>query len=178
MIFFTFFCFVLTGIMPGQYLDFAADSCGSVYISSPHKIFVYEHGSCSRIVELPHKAYEFTIDNADRIVVWDSADADCIYIYDLHGSLMDTIPLDKNLLSPRSFYDAYGDSSSSYTIFVSGTGNIYRQQTKLFRTEILCGDDVVYQMPMLEYIVRVAMTCAMLAFPILVTTGIVMRIKK
>lgn len=124
---------------------FAVDKNEYLYIGKEYTIEVYKNEKLLRTINpQTSSAYIFTILNGDTILLSTSTK---VYTMDLYG----------NVLSEKEddMTKVYNDLQKAKKEFVAVNGEKYHLQNTFGRTYISNDTDVVYEMPILDYIVLI-----------------------
>ena len=151
------------GWVAASYEGFALDSEERLYVGKNTGIEVYENGNKIRTISPPSsRFYVFTISD-DKIV---SSVGEMIYIMNLEGEIIE---------KRAESYDTYREMDRNSKRFVSESGNEYISKSCLGYYRIVRDDGVcVYSMPVLDYIVNVVASFALvLSYLIFVTTMLI-----
>ena len=151
------------GWVAASYEGFALDSEERLYVGKNTGIEVYENGNKIRTISPPSsRAYVFTVSD-DKIV---SSVGNMIYVMNLEGEI-----IEKQTIS----YDTHLKLKRNSKRFVSESGNEYISSSCLGYYRIVRDDGVcVYSMPVLDYIVNVVASFALvLSYLIFVTTMLI-----
>ncbi|GEM_PF-283600 len=139
-----------SGTVVTSYEGFALDSNENLYLGVYGKINVYKDGSLLYSVDAHTlRAYAFTIQN-DKILI---SDAETVYIMDLNGNVISSYE-DAN----TSLFNKLKKDKNSFSL----NGNTYKIQKNFGRSRIVKDDGkVIYQMPILDYIVKIGFLISM-----------------
>lgn len=139
-----------SGTVVTSYEGFALDSNENLYLGVYGKINVYKDGSWLYSVDAHTlRAYAFTIQN-DKILI---SDAETVYIMDLNGNVISSYE-DAN----TSLFNKLKKDKNSFSL----NGNTYKIQKNFGRSRIVKDDGkVIYQMPILDYIVKIGFLISM-----------------
>lgn len=124
---------------------FAVDKNEYLYVGKENVIEVYENDKLLRTINpQTSSAYIFTILNGDTILLSTSTK---VYTMDLYG----------NVLSEKEddMTKVYNDLKKAKKEFAAVNGEKYHLQNTFGRTYISNDTDVVYEMPILDYIVLI-----------------------
>ena len=139
-------CFILMNIgnVSITYSGFGVDSAGVLYVGKEGVIEKYDGNKMiGEISPQTSRGYAFTIKEDDSILL---STADMVYKLDLSGKVLDE-------------WEDEGTSTFNdlqyIRKFVGKDGRQYTMKLHFGRTIIYSGEDVIYKMPMLDYIVRI-----------------------
>ena len=124
---------------------FAVDKDECLYIGKEYTIEVYKNDELLRTINpQTSRAYIFTILNGDTILLSTSTK---VYTMDLYG----------NVLSEKEddMTKVYNDLQKAKKEFVAVNGEKYHLQNTFGRTYIIKDSNVIYEMPLLDYIVLI-----------------------
>ena len=140
------FCLVLTntGRVSITYSGFGVDSAGVLYVGKEGVIEKYNSDKMvGTISPQTSRGYAFTVKEDDTILL---STADMVYKLDLSGKVLDK-------------WEDEGTSTFNdlqyIRKFTAKNGQKYVMKLHFGRTVICSGEDVIYKMPMLDYIVRI-----------------------
>lgn len=139
-----------SGTVVTSYEGFALDSNENLYLGVYGKINVYKDGSLLYSVDAHTlRAYAFTIQN-DKILI---SDAETVYIMDLNGNVISSYED-----ADTSLFNKLKKDKNSFSL----NGNTYKIQKNFGRSRIVKDDGkVIYQMPILDYIVKIGFLISM-----------------
>lgn len=121
---------------------FGIDSADRLYIGTGHKISVYEGKTeINTITTGTSRGFYFTIQRDDTILLSTSTH---VYILDLQGSLIKEITQD--------IERTHGRIKDGRFRFQTASGDLYIASRPFGRLTIHQGDDVVFKMPLLDYV--------------------------
>ena len=166
-IMFTCLFLIFTGTVTLFLHGFAVDSYGKLYLGKDSKIEVYDNSVLDyTISSMTSRGYAFTIQADDTILLSTST---IVYTLDLHG----------NVLNEEEDVDTKVINSleKRKKIFYSSNGDKYILKSPWGRTEIVLERDddidIIYQMPILDYVVRIVMlivfVCFFIFIPMIIT---------
>lgn len=148
-----------SGTVVTSYEGFALDSNENLYLGEYSKINVYKEGSLLYSVDAHtsrayaftiQRAYAFTIQN-DEILI---STAETVYITDLSGNVINSY---KD--TDTSLFNELKSNKDSFSL----NGSTYKMQKNFGRSRIVKDDGkVIYQMPILDYIVKIGILISML----------------
>lgn len=140
-----------SGTVVTSYEGFALDSNENLYLGEYGKINVYKEGSLLYSVDAhTSRAYAFTIQN-DEILI---STAETVYITDLSGNVINSY---KD--TDTSLFNELKSNKDSFSL----NGSTYKMQKNFGRSRIVKDDGkVIYQMPLLDYIVKIGILISML----------------
>ena len=169
VIFMTNLILIMTGRVKTTVTCFAVDSAGDIYVGGIGEILVYSNGCEIRKFGSPSaRSYVFTIDEND--VVWISSGSKN-YTSDLSGNVLE--------IWDEKEHDNSKLPRSGVNEFTAHNGDIFQLKSFLGRPYILRnGTDIVYQMPVLSYAVKLLMIAAILCFIGVLVATIVPELKK
>lgn len=144
--FFWAICLILmnVGNVSITYSGFGVDASGVLYVGKEGVIEKYDNGKkIGEISPQTSRGYAFTVKEDDTILL---STADMVYKLDLSGKVLDE-------------WEDEGTSTFNdlqyIRKFVAKDGRQYAMKLHFGRTVICLGEDVIYKMPMLDYIVRI-----------------------
>lgn len=139
-----------SGTVVTSYEGFALDSNENLYLGVYGEINVYKDGSLLYSVDAHTlRAYAFTIQN-DKILI---SDAETVYIMDLNGNVISSYED-----ADTSLFNKLKKDKNSFSL----NGNTYKIQKNFGRSRIVKDDGkVIYQMPILDYIVKIGFLISM-----------------
>lgn len=158
-------CLILiaSGTVSPFYHGFAVDSSGILYIGKDAKIEKYLDGKMiGSISPQTSRGYAFTIKDDDTILL---STASNVYTLDLLGNVVD----EKEDMGTS----AYNELQNKKRTFITRYNKKYFMRSQLGRTMIISDQDIIYQMPVLDYIVKIAIFA--LALTQLVVVPIIIR---
>lgn len=146
---------------------FGIDSEERVYIGNNSKIDVYQNGGYIGSISLPpYRTYSFTIQGNDTILLSNSLD---VYNYDLSGAELSSRPDDQCTL-----YNQFKQKSSHVSI----KGVRYMRKNFLLRYSVIKEDGtIVYQMPLFDYVVKLALIASSVSMSLVALLIIINRKK-
>ncbi|MBQ9994118.1 MAG: hypothetical protein IJP17_05345 [Clostridia bacterium] len=142
-------CFIMiaSGAVSISYSGFALDSAGVLYIGTDTKIEKYYGGEMiGAINPQTSRGYAFTIQNDDTILL---STASTVYTLDLSGNVLDK----QEDVGTRTF----NELQKSKRYFITQDNREYVMKSQLGRTIISSDGDIIYQMPMMDYVVKIAL---------------------
>ena len=159
-----------------NYKGLAADSEGNLYLGEDEDIRVYDaQGNFLRSFSAnTNRGYRFTIVN-DHIIEFLSGD---VLIMNLSGEV--TMEYDDSELSRFEY-------SINPNKFTATDGTTYQMKSwflrdRVYRTDTSSHSEVIYEMPLLSYIVKIDLVISIVSmiivFPIIIITGIQKQIKR
>ena len=158
---------IVSGTVAVSYEGFALDSHGRLYLGVYNKIDVYEGNSLLYSIDpQTQRTYSFTIQD-DTILLSNTSD---VYVIDLEGNIVSSMEdvdasIFNELQKNREFY--------------SLDGNIYRMQKNFGRVRVIKENgEVIYQMPIFDYIVKMVIIFSAIGLSILVTYLVISFHKK
>lgn len=138
-------CMMFSGKVSLSYNGFAVDKNGNIYIGKEYNISVYNKSKLVRtIYPQTSRGYYFTIKNGENIIL---SDATYVYKMDLDGNII--------LKEIDSGTSMYNELQFKRNKFVDENRNEYFLKRPLGRIKIYCNSKVVYEMPILDYTVRI-----------------------
>ena len=138
-----------SGTVVTSYEGFALDSNENLYLGEYSKINVYSVDAHTS------RAYAFTIQN-DEILI---STAETVYITDLSGNVINSY---KD--TDTSLFNELKSNKDSFSL----NGSTYKMQKNFGRSRIVKDDGkVIYQMPLLDYIVKIGILISMLWLAVL-----------
>ncbi|MBQ3416487.1 MAG: hypothetical protein IJH32_01445 [Ruminococcus sp.] len=164
--------FVLSASTCISYKGLAADSRGNIYIGEEYHIKVYDsHGEFVRCLSAnTNRGYSFTIKD-DSIIEFASSD---VIIMDLFGEIMKEYDDSDyshymNYINPRSY------TASDGTKYVM-ENHLLRE--KVYKISPSSDRELIFEMPMYSYVVRLLMVFAALNMVIIIPIFIIKGVKK
>lgn len=152
-----------------SYKGFAVDSHGNLYLGVSSKIMAVDSNGLERysFSAITKRGYSFTINKEDQVII---RSGEYVWITDLNGNVIEehigTEIADRLL--------PYGNSTRSFT---DSEGRIYQMKSRFFRVEIYKyekgEESLIYQMPWLNYVMKLALEGTSLCFLILIPLIIV-----
>lgn len=139
------FFMVMFGDVSISYNGFALDSSGVLYIGTDAGIQKYKDEIMIDLIDpKTSRGYIFTITDEDHILL---STASTVYILDLEGNTIDE-------------YDdtgtkAYNYLQSTKRVFATQDGKKYVMNSEFGRINICSDEEMIYQMPVTDYIVKV-----------------------
>lgn len=145
-----------SGTAVTSYEGFALDSNENLYLGEYGKINVYKESYLLYSVDAhTSRAYAFTIQN-DEILI---STAETVYITDLSGNVINSY---KD--TDTSLFNELKRNKDSFSL----NGSTYKMQKNFGRSRIVKDDGkVIYQMPLLDYIVKIGILISMLWLAVL-----------
>lgn len=146
-----------------SYQGFAVDSQGNLYLGVPSRIVVVDTNGVElySFSTISTRGYAYTINEEDQILLRSIA---YLYTMDLHGNV-----LKEEAATARN--DHILPLTSSMRSFRDSAGNIYQMKSRFFRTGIYKYVDgkasLVYQMPLLNYVLKLVLHAISLCYVIL-----------
>lgn len=150
-------CFL--GYANTDFNGFAVDSNNCLYIGKERRIEIYKNNYLINTINPPtSRAYIFSIQNDDTIIL---STASVVYIMDLEGNII------------RSYEDTYTQTYNSLkktkNKFSTKDGEQYSVKHRFSRLEIVNSNNIqIYQMPLLDFIVRIVFVISFLGLWILI----------
>lgn len=128
-----------------SYRGFGIDSKGDLYVGKESSIEVIKHGQVvNTIIPPPSRNYAFTIEGDNTILL---SDASTVYTLDLSGKVLS----EDEDEGTRTF----NRLQKSRRVFTSNNGEKYIVKKTFGRTTVYSSTgEIVYQMPLLDYIVE------------------------
>lgn len=137
---------IMSGTVSIFYSGFAIDSSGVIYIGKDDKIEKYfDAKMIGSISPKTSRGYAFTIQKDDTILL---STASSIYTLDLSGNVIDK----QEDVGTKTF----NELQKAKKIFITQDNKNFVMGSQMGRTIICSDQDIVYQMPMLDYIVKTA----------------------
>lgn len=145
-----------SGTAVTSYEGFALDSNENLYLGEYGKINVYKESYLLYSVDAhTSRAYAFTIQN-DEILI---STAETVYITDLSGNVINSY---KD--TDTSLFNELKRNKDSFSL----NGSTYKMQKNFGISRIVKDDGkVIYQMPLLDYIVKIGILISMLWLAVL-----------
>lgn len=158
------FCLAL--IIPGkvsiEYSGFAVDSAGVLYVGKNTAIEKYDNEKMiGTINPKTSRAYVFTIQN-DKILLSTSA---VVYTLDLSGNTIE----EHADVGTRMF----NELQKTKNRYITQSNREYTMKSHFGRAIIYSGKEIVYQMPILDYIVKILFFAVIMS--VLVVTPIIVK---
>lgn len=137
---------VITGAVSYGFSGFGVDSAGRLYVGRGHKIEVYENQKeIYTIKKGTSRGFVFTVQKDDTILL---ASSNNVYVMDLRGTT--------TLKSwDESSLTTHKDLHAGRFLYQTDSGNVYTASKILGFLTISCGSNVVYTMPLLDYIIMI-----------------------
>ncbi len=162
-VFFTCLILIISGTVSMFYSGFAVDSSGVLYIGKETKIEKYYDGKMiGTISPQTSRGYAFTIQNDDTILL---STASTVYKMDLLGNVLDK--------QEDTGTKTFNKLQRSKNTFISQNNRKYIMKSRFGRTVIYSEKDIIYKMPMLDYVVKIAFLFVILSALIIVPIIIV-----
>ncbi len=134
----------IAGAITFSYTGFAVDAENRIYVGTDGRILVCEGGKVVRTVTTgTDRGYAFTIQDGDKIVLSTSTD---ILEMDLYGKV-----LRRWKDTDSEVFDRYRRNDR----FCTPEGIEYNYKNHWGRTRIYSGGRLVYQMPLVDYILKI-----------------------
>ena len=146
---------------------FAVDAEGLLYVGREHEIIVLSDGVCVRTINpQTSRSYKFTISDGQTILLSTSTK---VYTMDLSGNILtehtdDGTKIYNQLQWKRSFIDENG---VKYTL-----------ESRWGRTCICKEGEPIYQMPMLDYVVRILLVVIVVVLLVVGISIMALRVPK
>ncbi|MGM9641484.1 MAG: hypothetical protein ACI3V3_09000 [Faecousia sp.] len=144
------FSLFISGMVTFGYSGFGVDSKGNLYVGKGDnwrdRIEVFNGDQKIRAIDIEYHAYVFTVASDDTILLYSYPNA---YKMSLDGEILEQTEIG----SRNAFYDLYKDQFPKNGTIVTN-GKTYVMKSKLLRPTIWCDEEVIYQMPMLSFLVR------------------------
>ena len=135
----------ITGAITTSYSGFAVDSYERIYVGTESEIEVYDKGLLLKTISpKTSRGYAFTIQEDNTILLSTST---TVYVMDLDGNVINE-------------YDDVGTKTFNMLqrekkTYVAENGSTYYLKNKMGRIEIVNdNNDVLYKMPILDYIIK------------------------
>ena len=163
----TLFCFIMlfSGNVTFFLHGFGVDSNDRLYIGKERVIEVYDNAGSSKTIPVDHLNYRFAVENGNEIVI---SSGNRIYRLDLDGNEISESETKDNDMQP---FNA--------SMIKSDNGDIYRKTEWFGYTRITRNDnEVVWSMPLLDYIIFLLLTAACASLVIFVVVFIIKYIRK
>lgn len=143
-----------TGRVSIIYSGFGVDDSGVLYVGKESGIEKYKDGKMIGIISpQTSRGYAFTIQGDDTILL---STASTVYTLDLSGNVLDEWE-DKNTSTFNKL--------QFIKKFTTKDGHKYVMKSHFGRTIICCNNEIIYQMPLLDYIVKILwFSCFLIAF--------------
>ena len=143
-----------TGRVSIIYSGFGVDDSGVLYVGKDSGIEKYKDGKMIGIISpQTSRGYAFTIQGDDTILL---STASTVYTLDLSGNVLDEWE-DKNTSTFNKL--------QFIKKFTTKDGHKYVMKSHFGRTIICCNNEIIYQMPLLDYIVKILwFSCFLIAF--------------
>ncbi len=142
------------GIVSITYSGFGVDSLGVLYVGKENTIEKYKDGKMiGKISPQTSRGYAFTIQEDDTILL---STASIVYKIDHSGKILDEWEDEDT----STFNDV-----QFIRKFIAKDGRKYVMKSLLGRTVIYCNNDIIYKMPLLDYIVKILwFSCFLIGF--------------
>lgn len=143
-----------TGRVSINYSGFGVDDSGVLYVGKDSGIEKYKDGKMIGIISpQTSRGYAFTIQGDDTILL---STASTVYTLDLSGNVLDEWEdKDTSTFNKLQFIKK----------FTTKDGHKYVMKSHFGRTIICCNNEIIYQMPLLDYIVKILwFSCFFIAF--------------
>lgn len=148
-------CFnlIISGKVALFYSGFAIDSSDVLYVGTDAKIQKFYDGELiGTISPKTTRGYAFTIQKNDTILL---STASSVYIMDLSGNVIDKHEdIDTKI---------FNELQKSKNTFTSQSNREYVMKSQLGRTTIYSEKDIIYQMPMMDYIIKILFFAAIIS---------------
>lgn len=146
---------------------FSVDSKNCLYIGKDSIIEVYKNNSLLKTINPPtSRSYVFSIQNDDTIILSTSS---VVYIMDLDGNIINSYE--------DTYTKTYNSLKKKTNKFTTKDGEQYSIKHRFSRLEIVNSNNtIVYQMPLLDFVVRIVFVVSFLSLWILVPI-LIYRIK-
>lgn len=149
-IMFTSLMLIASGTVSLSYSGFGVDSAGILYLGTDAGIKKYDDGELiGSINPQTSRGYIFTIQKDDTILL---STASRIYKLDRSGNILDQ----QEDIGTSTF----NELQKTKKHFVAQNGCEYVMQSSLGRVIICSDDEIIYQMPILDYTVKIAFSLA------------------
>lgn len=136
---------IISGSVSVFYSGFAVDSSGIIYIGKDSKIEKYYNGKVIGVLNpKTSRGYAFTIQNDDTILL---STASYVYVLDLDGNQLDKW----EDIDTKTF-----DKLQYMREYIAKDGHKYKMKSQFGRTFIYKGDEIVYRMPLPDYLVKIS----------------------
>lgn len=138
-------CMIFGGKVSLSMNGFAVDKDDCLYIGKDSAIVVYKNDELLRTSNpKTSRSYVFTILNGDIILLSTSTN---VYTMDLYGNVLSE--------KPDEMTKVFNQLQKDKKEFVSVNEEIFRMKNKWGRTYIVNDANVLYKMPLTDYIVRI-----------------------
>lgn len=145
----------------------SVDHSGRLYVGEDHRIVVVDGGQIvGTITAKTAGAYMFTVQADDTILLSTSSKA---YVMDLSGGI----------LSEKDDADTriYNQLKRHNNAVVSDSGEKYEMTCRFGRTRVVKGDEVLYEMPLLDYFVRITLVVLAIGLVCIVIYVLTIRLR-
>lgn len=156
MLLLVIFMIHMQGLFTYQYSGFGIDSHGILYVGTDSGIKKYQNGEViGSVYPQTTRGYSFTVQSDDTLLL----------------SVSDkfiTMDLDGNVLNMKDYEDDYhlqSEIEKSNRVFVDQKGSVYKVKLPFLRTTVYDQDGkIVFQMPVLDYVMRILHIFIFIAF--------------
>lgn len=162
------FCFymIFSGKVSLSMNGFAVDKDDCLYIGKEYTIEVYKNDELLRTINpQTSRSYVFTILNGDTILLSTSSK---VYTMDLYGNVLSEEPDDMTKV--------YNRLQREKKEFFSVNKETYCLKNKWGRTYIVNNENVIYKMPLVDYVVRLLLCIAFISIWIFVPITVLSKI--
>ena len=129
---------------------FAVDRSENVYVGSDYQICVYQNNTCVKKISPLPRGYWFTIEQ-DLLYVYSGNQTS---VFDLDGQQLKTENMQNDLQNPNR-------------TFVTENGSVYKKQFHFGKYQIVKNDQVVYEMPTGDFVIKCLCIAPMIVFALL-----------
>ena len=151
---------IFSGTVSLSMNGFAIDKDGYLYVGKEKEIVVFNEGEIVRTISpKTSRGYQFTILNGEKILLSTSSVA---YTMDLSGEVLSKEE-DENT-------KIYNKLQREKSFFTAEDGTEYHSRLYWGRTQICQNDEVIYEMPLLDYIVRVLIVVVFIGLGVVLLT--------
>ena len=158
------FC-TFTGLIVGSYYGFAVDNDDLLYIGKNSKMDVYDNGEFVRTVYRTERGYRFTIQEEHLYI----ASGGLVEITDLSGVLIETVDdsTRSELIRLSKQKNSFVTDDAKY--MATNTFGFY----KITKYNNDGGNEVVYQNPIFDFVLRLAGPIGFVSFVIFFLVGLI-----
>ena len=151
---------IFSGTVSLSMNGFAVDKDGYLYVGKEKDIVVFNEGEIVRTISpKTSRGYQFTILSGEKILLSTSS---VVYTMDLSGEILSKEE-DVNT-------KIYNKLQREKSFFTAEDGTEYHTRSYWGRTQICKNNEVIYEMPLLDYIVRVLIIVVLIGLGILLIT--------
>jgi len=160
--------FMLANIVYLDWHGFGADHLGQVYIGKPGRIEVYNHNSLVSIIPIqPYRTYAFTTRDGESFQL---STASTIYTLDIYGNELESED-DKGC-------DTYEALRENKQVILPNGQKVIKEAPFLHTRIVNENGDILYQMPLLDYIIQLILVICLAPSFITLPVGLVLSFRK